>query len=78
MILSELISHTFGGSLISAVVFGIVGILLTVFGFKAFDWITPKINVERELTENHNIAVAIVVAAMIIGVSIVIAAVVSA
>ncbi len=44
-------------------------------GFKIFDWLCPKIDVERELAEKHNIAVAIVIAAVILGVSLVVAAV---
>jgi len=44
-------------ALLSALCFGVLGIVLMLLGFKLFDWILPKINVERELAENHNIAV---------------------
>jgi putative membrane protein len=67
--------HTFLAGVVSTLIFGLLGIVLTVFGFKLFDWLTPRIDVERELAENHNVAVAIVVAAIILGISIVIAAV---
>jgi putative membrane protein len=67
--------HTFLGEVVLTVIFGLLGIVLTVFGFKLFDWMTPKIDVERELTEKHNIAVAVVIAAVILGVSLVVAAV---
>lgn len=63
-------------AILSSVIFGLIGIVLTLVGFKLFDWITPKIDVERELAEKHNIAVAIVVAAVIIGTAIVVAAIV--
>jgi putative membrane protein len=53
---------------LSSILFGLLGIALILFGFKLFDWITPKIDVQKELAEKHNIAVAIVVGAMIIGV----------
>lgn len=66
--------NTFFGAILSTVVFGLIGILLTVLGLKLFDWITPSINIEKELAERHNIAVAIVTAAMILGAAIVIAA----
>ena len=72
---SWLSPHTFLGEVVLTVIFGLLGIVLTVFGFKLFDWMTPRIDVEKELTENHNIAVAIVVAAIILGVSLVVAAV---
>lgn len=67
-----------GANVLSAVVFGVIGIALMVLGFKAFDWITPQMNVEKELTEKHNIAVAIVIGAVILGISYIIAKIVSA
>lgn len=70
--------HGFAQAILVTAAFGTLGILLCVLGFKAFDWITPTINIERELTERHNIAVAIVMAAVILGVSaIVIAAMIA-
>ncbi|MDB5298589.1 MAG: hypothetical protein JWO87_252 [Phycisphaerales bacterium] len=67
-----------GMNALSAAVFGVIGIVLMLLGFKLFDWITPKMDVEKELAENHNIAVAIVIAATILGISIIIAQIVSA
>ena len=70
--------HTFSQAILVTAAFGILGIFLCVLGFKAFDWITPTINIERELAEKHNIAVAIVMAAVILAVSaIVIAAMIA-
>jgi uncharacterized membrane protein YjfL (UPF0719 family) len=70
--------HTFSQAILATAAFGVLGILLCVLGFKAFDWITPTINIERELTERHNIAVAIVMAAVVLAVAaIVIAAMVA-
>jgi putative membrane protein len=59
-----------------AVIFGVVGICLTIAGYKIFDWVTP-IDVEKELAEKQNIAVAIVCAAVILGIAIVIHASIS-
>ena len=61
-------------ALMYALLFGLLGILLTVFGFKVFDWVLTRVDVESELAEKHNIAVAIVVAAVVLGISIVVAA----
>jgi putative membrane protein len=66
--------HSFAQAIVVTGVFGILGILLCVAGFKAFDWITPTINIEHELAEKHNVAVAIVMAAVILGVSAIIIA----
>ncbi|HET6248105.1 MAG TPA: DUF350 domain-containing protein [Tepidisphaeraceae bacterium] len=67
-----------GANALSAIVFGLIGILLMVAGFKAFDWITPQLNIEKELSEKHNLAVAIVMAAAILGISYIVAKIVSA
>jgi uncharacterized membrane protein YjfL (UPF0719 family) len=56
-----------------SLIYGLIGIVLTIAGYKIFDWITP-IDVEKELGEKQNIAVAIVAAAVIIGIALVVAA----
>src|SRR5262249_41132515 len=58
---------------IGTLLFGLIGILLTLVGLKAFDWITPRIDIQRELAEKNNTAVAIVVAAVLLGVCYIIA-----
>ena len=68
----------FWANILSSIVFGVIGILLMVLGYKAFDWITPRLDVEKELSEKHNVAVAVVIAAVLIGVSIMIAHILSA
>ena len=69
--------NSLGGPLVAMIAFGLVGIGLMVLGFKVFDWITPRINVQTELAEKHNVAVGIVIGAVIIGVAIVVAAAMS-
>ena len=54
----------------AAAAYGVVGILLTLLGFKLFDMITP-FSLARELSEDENTAVAIVTAAVIIGIALV-------
>ena len=66
----------FWPSFLSTLLYGPLGIFLAVLGFKAFDWITPRINIQHELAEKGNIAVAIVTAAVILGVSLIVAMVV--
>jgi putative membrane protein len=69
--------NAFGGALLATAVFGMVGIGLMLLGFKIFDWMTPKIDLEKELGENKNIAVAIVMASVMVGIAIVVAAAMS-
>jgi len=59
--------------LVDAAIFGIVGIVLLIIGYYLWELITPY-NVRKELQENKNVAVAIVVASFILGMAIVIAA----
>lgn len=61
----------FGMSLLAAAVFGVLGIALLALGFKVFEWITPKLHVEEELSKG-NIAVAIVVGAAVLGVALIV------
>ena len=60
-----------GNSLMAAAAFGLLGIAMVALGFKVFEWVTPKLQVEEELAKG-NTAVAVVVAAVIIGVAIVV------
>ena len=69
----ELPPHSLGLALLYTLIFGILGIVLALLGFKVFDWITPKINLEQELAEKQNIAVAIVCAAVILGICLIVA-----
>jgi putative membrane protein len=59
--------------LVDASIFGIVGVILLILGYYVWELITPY-NVRKELQENKNVAVAIVVASFILGMAIIIAA----
>jgi putative membrane protein len=61
---------------LAALLYGPLGIVLAVLGFKVFDWITPRMDIQKELTEKGNIAVAIVSSAIILGVCYLVASVV--
>ena len=69
--------NAFGAALLATAIFGLVGIVLMLSGFKLFDIMTPKIDLEKELGENKNVAVAIVVASVIIGIAMVVSAAMS-
>ena len=59
--------------LLDAALFGIAGIVLLIIGYYVWEFITPY-NLRREIHENKNVAVSIVVAAFILGMAIIIAA----
>ena len=68
---------TFASALLAAAAFGVLGILMMLLGYKVFDWTWGRIDVQRELAERNNIAVAIVIGAVIIAVAIVMSAAMS-
>ncbi len=64
---------TLGGAVLATIVFGAIGIALAIAGFKLFD-ACIKVNLEREIGENKNVAAAILCAGMIVGICLIIAA----
>jgi uncharacterized membrane protein YjfL (UPF0719 family) len=59
--------NTFGMAVLSTIVFGTIGIVLAIIGFKMFDMLTPG-KLEEEIVQKQNIAAAILGAAIIIGI----------
>lgn len=66
--MDDLLSH-----LVAAAVYAALGILLFVLAFFLVDRMTPG-TLWKEIIEEHNTALAVIVGAMSIGVSIIIAA----
>ena len=64
--------ENFGMSLMAAAAFGVLGIVLLAVGFKVFEFITPKLDVEKKLQEG-NIAVGIMVGALLLAIGVIIA-----
>lgn len=62
-------------NLLGAGIFGLVGIVLLLLGYWLFELITPKLNVQKELMEK-NMAVGVVVAALLLGIAYIVAHVV--
>ena len=59
--------------MLDAALFGLAGIILLIIGYYLWELITPY-NLRREIHENRNVAVAIVVAAFILGMAMIISA----
>ena len=60
-------------AVIASIVFGLIGIVLAIIGFKLFDLVTP-FNLEKEICQEKNIAVGILCAAIVLGICHIIAA----
>jgi len=56
---------------LASVVFSIFGLVLFGVSFFVFDKVTPG-DLKKEILEKHNMAAAIVVAALILGISIIV------
>ena len=65
-------ANSFEMSLLAAAAFGLLGIALLALGYKVFEWITPKLDVEKKLQEG-NIAVGIMVGALLLAIGVIIA-----
>ena len=57
-------------AVLAAAVFGLLGIALLLVGFKAFERVTPKVDIEAELAKG-NIAVGIAVGALLLAISLI-------
>jgi putative membrane protein len=62
----------FGQLFVEALAFGLLGIALLALGFKVFERITPKLDVEEQLKAG-NMAVGVMVAAVMLAIGIVVA-----
>ena len=51
--------------------YAVLGVVLMFLAYKVFDWLTPKVNFAEELKKG-NIAVAIFIAALFIGIAIIV------
>ena len=58
-------------ALIGTASFGLLGLALMLVGFKAFEIITRRLDIEKQL-EDRNMAVGVVVAAMLLGLSLIV------
>jgi uncharacterized membrane protein YjfL (UPF0719 family) len=65
--------YDFGMAIVSTLVFGAIGIVMAIIGFKLFDKLTPG-KLDEEILHKQNIAAAILAGAFILGVCIIIAA----
>ena len=60
--------HALLDALMATATFGVLGIVLMLVGFKAFELVTRRLDIEKQL-EERNVAVGVVVAALLLGVS---------
>ena len=73
MLFANLLSSwpEFGTAVGISLAFGLIGIVLLIAGFKLFDMLTPKLDLEAELAKG-NMAVAIVVGSMLVSIGLIV------
>lgn len=57
-------------ALLAAAAFGLLGIVLMLAGFKLFEWLTPKLDVEAELAKGNR-AVGTTVGALLLAIALI-------
>jgi putative membrane protein len=62
-----------GTNILYTLIFGSIGIVLAIIGFKLFD-VVIKHNIETEIFDNKNMAAAMLAGAVVLGVSLIVAA----
>lgn len=67
---------TFFPGIVASFVYGVIAIVFLIAGYKIFDWVCP-LDFNKELGENKNMAVAVVIAAFLLGIAYVIAHIVN-
>ena len=60
--------ENFWAGVVGSLVFGLLGMILLLLGYWLFDLITPRIDVQKELKEK-NLAVAVVIGALLLGIA---------
>jgi putative membrane protein len=56
----------FWAGIVGSAVFGLIGIVLLLLGYWLFDLITPRIDVQKELSEKN---LAVVIGALLLGIA---------
>ncbi|MEW6777412.1 MAG: DUF350 domain-containing protein [Bdellovibrionota bacterium] len=59
--------------ILSSVVYSVIGLVVLAAGFLIFDKATPSWDLSKEIVDKQNMAVAVVVAAVCLGISLIIA-----
>jgi uncharacterized membrane protein YjfL (UPF0719 family) len=58
----------FWSGVVGSAIFGLVGIVMLLLGYWHFDLVTPRIDVQKELSDK-NLAVALVIGALLLSIA---------
>lgn len=60
-------------NVVSAVIYSTIGLAIFLIGFVLLDRLTPQVHIWREITQEKNLALAVFLGAIVIGVALIIA-----
>lgn len=61
-------------NIVSALVFSGIGLVVFIVGFVVLDRLTPQVNIWRSINEGKNVALAIFLGSIVLGIAIIISA----
>lgn len=72
-LMATLTAESLLNGVLSTLIYSLIGIVMAVLAYKVVDWLIPG-HISRQLVEDKNLPIGLVVAAMILGICIIIAA----
>jgi len=61
-------------NVIGALIYSVIGLLIYILGFVALNLLTPHVHIWREINEEKNVAIAIFLGCIALGIAIIISA----
>jgi putative membrane protein len=71
--MEQLMSELHFAPILSTIVYSLIGIVIFIIAYKIIDTFTP-FSVHKEISEDHNIALGVIIGSVMIALSIIIAA----
>lgn len=71
--MEQIIAELNIAQIISTIVYGLIGIIMFIIGFIIIEKLTPY-SVHKEISEDHNTALGVIIGAVMIAIAIIVAA----
>ena len=71
--MEQILAELHLGPIIGTIVYSLIGVAIFIVAYKIIDFITPY-SVHKEISEDHNVALGIIIGSIMIALSIIIAA----
>lgn len=61
-------------NLVEAIIYSLLGLVIYAIGFFLLDLMTPRVHIWREINDEKNVAIAVLIGAVAIGIALIISA----